>query len=120
MDAKGALAAINLTHLSSGTCPRASYCRYAFAWCVSLCAVLSACGDADTPSLDIAARVDTVLDAVDRLRQKVRNMRKTGLETTGQYAVENLAFKVLRRSGELDRLADLKAKAYDETLSLPE
>ena len=64
--------------------------------------------------------LDTVLDAVDRLRQKVRNMRKTGLETTGQYSVENLAFKVLRRSGELDRLADLKAKAYDETLSLPE
>lgn len=64
--------------------------------------------------------LDTVLDAIDRLRQKVRNMRKTGLESTGQYSVENLAFKVLRRSGELDRLADLKAKAYDETLSLPE
>ena len=63
MDAEGALAAINLTLLSSGTCPRDSYCRYAFAWCVSLCVVLSACGDAGTPSMDIAAGVDTVLDA---------------------------------------------------------
>ncbi len=64
--------------------------------------------------------LDIVLDAIDRLRAKIRNMRQTGLEKTGQYSVENLAFKVLRRSGELDRLADLKAKAYDETLSLPE
>ena len=64
--------------------------------------------------------LDTVLDTVDRLRQKIRNMRKTGLEDTGQYSVENLAFKVLRRSGELDRLAGLKAKVYDKSLSLPE
>lgn len=64
--------------------------------------------------------LDTVLDAIDRLRAKIRNMRKTGLESTGEYSVENLAFKVLRRSKELDRLADLKAKAYDEALSLPE
>lgn len=64
--------------------------------------------------------LDTALDTVDRLRQKIRNMRKTGLEDTGQYSVENLAFKVLRRSGELDRLAGLKAKVYDKSLSLPE
>lgn len=63
---------------------------------------------------------EVVLDAIDRLRAKVRNMRKTGLEKAGEFSVENLAFKVLRRSGELDRLADLKAKAYDEALSLPE
>tara|TARA_B100000575_G_scaffold294441_1_gene310409 strand:- start:515 stop:1456 length:942 start_codon:yes stop_codon:yes gene_type:complete len=61
---------------------------------------------------------DAVLDAIDRLKAKVRDMRKTGLEGAGQYSVENLAFKVLRRSEELGRLSDLKAKAYDELMSI--
>ena len=30
--------------------------------------------------------LDTVLDAIDRLRAKIRNMRKTGLESTGEYS----------------------------------
>ena len=61
---------------------------------------------------------DKVLDAIDRLKAKIRNMRKTGLEGAGQVSVENLAFKVLRRSEELKRLSDLKAKAYDELMSV--
>tara|TARA_R110002124_G_scaffold158075_1_gene325165 strand:+ start:1106 stop:2014 length:909 start_codon:yes stop_codon:yes gene_type:complete len=59
-----------------------------------------------------------VLDSIDRLRAKIRNMRKTGLEGAGQFSVENLAFKVLRRSEELGRLANLKAKAYDELMTI--
>ena len=58
------------------------------------------------------------LDAIDRLKTKIRNMRKAGLEGAGQFSVENLAFKVLRRSEELKRLSDLKAKAYDELMSV--
>ena len=61
---------------------------------------------------------EEVLDAVDRLKAKIRRMRKAGLEGAGQYSVENLAFKVLRRSEELRRLSDLKAKAYDELMSI--
>ena len=61
---------------------------------------------------------EEVLDAVDRLKAKIRNMRKAGLEGAGQYSVENLAFKVLRRSEELGRLSALKAKAYDELMSI--
>ena len=63
---------------------------------------------------------DTVLDAIDRLKAKIRNMRKTGLEGAGQYSVENLAFKVLRRSEELKRLSDLKVQAYDSLMTIPE
>ena len=62
---------------------------------------------------------DEVLDAIDRLKAKIRNMRRSGLEGTGQYSVENLSFKVLRRSEELSRLSDLKAKAYDERMTIP-
>ena len=63
---------------------------------------------------------DVILDAIDRLKTKIRNMRKTGLEGAGQYSVENLAFKVLRRSEELKRLSDLKVQAYDSLMSIPE
>ena len=62
---------------------------------------------------------DEVLDAIDRLKAKIRNMRRSGLESTGQYSVENLTFKVLRRSEELSRLSDIKAKAYDERMTIP-
>ena len=61
---------------------------------------------------------EEILDSIDRLRAKIRRMRKTGLEGAGQYSVENLAFKVLRRSEELGRLSALKAKAYDELMSI--
>jgi hypothetical protein len=59
------------------------------------------------------------LDAIDRLKQKVRNLRKTGLsKDDGVYSVENLAFKTLRRSGDLERLSTLKNKAYDKHMSI--
>tara|TARA_R110002073_G_scaffold120269_1_gene262125 strand:+ start:567 stop:1475 length:909 start_codon:yes stop_codon:yes gene_type:complete len=61
---------------------------------------------------------DTILDAIDRLKTKIRNMRQSGLEGAGQFSVENLAFKVLRRSEELKRLSNLKAKAYDEFMTI--
>ena len=61
---------------------------------------------------------DALLDALDRWKTQIRNMRKSGLAGAGQYPVDNLAFKVLRRSEELGRLSDLKAKAYDETMSI--
>ena len=56
----------------------------------------------------------------DKLKQKIRKMRKTGLETVGAYSVENLAFKVLRRNDYLEKLSDAKRKAYDKMLSLKE
>ncbi len=63
---------------------------------------------------------DAILDAIDRLKAKIRNMRQSGLEGAGQFSVENLAFKVLRRSEELKRLSDLKVQAYDSLMSIPE
>ena len=68
--------------------------------------------------LDEEDEEEKVLDAIDRLKAKIRNMRKTGLEGAGQFSVENLAFKVLRRSEELKRLSDLKVKAYDSMMTV--
>ena len=59
-------------------------------------------------------------DSVISLKKKLRKMRKCGLEKGGEFSVENLAFKVLRRNGYLTKLNDLKLKAYDSLLSLEE
>jgi len=47
-------------------------------------------------------------------------MRKAGLEREGEYSVENLTYKVLRRIGYLDKLRDLGIEAYDVSMSLEE
>jgi predicted nucleotidyltransferase len=54
----------------------------------------------------------------EKLRDKIKRMRQAGLETKGEYSVENLAFKELRNEGQLDRLHDLRQRAYDDYLSI--
>ena len=77
--------------------------------------------------MDQVDRVDKLIDDgkyeeaekyADKLKEKIRKMRKTGLETIGAYSVENLAFKVLRRTDYLEKLSNAKRKAYDSMLSL--
>jgi hypothetical protein len=60
------------------------------------------------------------LNKINRLREKIRKFRKIGLETDGEYSIENLTFKVLRRNGYLKKLSDLKKNTYDEMMSLEE
>ena len=45
-------------------------------------------------------------------------MRRTGLARDGIYSPENLAFKMLRNSGYLEKLSSLKIEAYDRMMSL--
>ena len=56
----------------------------------------------------------------DRLKAKIRNYRQSGLETGGEFSVENLVFKALRNGGELKKLSDLKREAYDNMMSINE
>ena len=55
-----------------------------------------------------------------KIRNKIKKFRKAGLETAGEYSVENLAFKTLRNNGYLKKLSDLKRDAYDAMMSLKE
>ena len=55
---------------------------------------------------------------VDKLTEKIKKMRQSGLETGGEFSVENIVFKVLRRNGMLDRLYDIKTVAYDNSVTL--
>jgi hypothetical protein len=64
---------------------------------------------------------DRAIRMIDRAKQKIRDMRKAGLESEeSEFSPENIAFKILRRDGVLDNLADLKQQAYDAKMSLSE
>jgi len=55
------------------------------------------------------------------MKEKIRKLRKCGLETpAGAYSPENLAFKVLRRNGYLEKLGDLRDNSYDRLMSVTE
>ncbi len=66
-----------------------------------------------------AGRYKIALRNIDRLKKKIRNMRRAGLESAKQeFSVENIAFKILRRNDILGLLNDLKLKAYDSMLAM--
>ena len=45
-------------------------------------------------------------------------MRNSGLERGGEFSLENIVFKVLRRTPFMDILDSFKAKAYDTLMSI--
>ena len=61
----------------------------------------------------------SALSAVERLKLKIRSMRRAGLESPKQeFSAENIAFKILRREDALQKLNDLKYDAYDNIMSM--
>lgn len=52
------------------------------------------------------------------VKDAVKNMRRSGLAANGEYGAENLAFKMLRNQGLLDKLYDSYTVAQDRRLSL--
>tara|TARA_R110000744_G_scaffold244220_1_gene361110 strand:- start:1348 stop:2259 length:912 start_codon:yes stop_codon:yes gene_type:complete len=70
--------------------------------------------------LQTAEKYEEVYGDTDRLRSKLADYRSAGLEAGGEFSVENLVFKALRNSGELEKLSDLKRQAYDSMMSVVE
>ena len=44
------------------------------------------------------------------LKNKIKKYRQSGLDKAGEFAVENLVFKILRNSGYLEKMVDMKNK----------
>ena len=65
-------------------------------------------------------KYEEVYGDTERLRDKLRNYRQSGLETGGEFSVENLVFKYLRNTEEIGRIMDLKKDAYDAMMSVSE
>ena len=70
--------------------------------------------------IDSAMQSPNRLKEIDKLKEKIRNMRQCGLETGGEYSNENLAFKTLRNIGAITRLYAQADVDYDEMMSLNE
>ena len=60
------------------------------------------------------------LEAITQLWDKIKAMRKIGLEQHGEFGCENIAFKMLRNSGCIKLLKDTKTELEDQELSLRE
>ena len=61
-------------------------------------------------------KYEKVHSSVERLRKKLKNMRSAGLEDEGIYSIENLAFKLLRNSGQISKLMILGNDSYDKMM----
>ena len=57
-------------------------------------------------------------DLAEKLLEKIKKMRKSGLADGGEFSVENLVFKKLRDNGVIEKLMKVKKEDYDKKLSL--
>ena len=73
---------------------------------------------------DLVKQIDHAIAAADepsdirRVTAKLRKMRQSGLDSAGEFSVENLAFKVLRNLGYISKLSKAFYQKQDDQLSL--
>lgn len=68
--------------------------------------------------IDHAIRDADSADDIQRIIDKIRKMRQSGLDQSGEFSIENLAYKILRNIGYLDRLYQARDSQIDQDLSL--
>ena len=55
---------------------------------------------------------------MEKVKTDIKKMRQAGLAANGEFGAENLAYKMLRSKGLLDKLWDSATQAQDEKLSI--
>lgn len=60
------------------------------------------------------------MSKIEKMKEKIKNMRQSGLQRAGEYSAENLAFKLLRRTSYIKKLYDAYDNDYDSYMSLNE
>jgi hypothetical protein len=75
---------------------------------------------ADLDSRIHAAIKSKNIEAISTLWNKIKAMRKSGLEQHGEFGCENISFKLLRNKGCIQLLKDAMTAAQDRELSLRE
>ena len=73
--------------------------------------------DTVVKNMDAGNYAEAVQQA-ERISKKIKKMRQCGLEKGGEFSIENLVFKILRRKGMIEKLHDVKLEAYDRLMSL--
>jgi len=64
--------------------------------------------------LESNMEVDKLLDKLKKTWKRIKDARQAGLQKEGEYSIENLIFKLLRRNGYVERLLNVKKEAYDK------
>ena len=59
-------------------------------------------------------------EIIKKLKDKIKKLRQTGLDRSGEFSSENLAFKILRNTGYLEKMVTLKNDYLTQELSLNE
>jgi len=63
---------------------------------------------------------DDFLIKYTQLKNKIKKYRQSGLSDKGEFSIENLVFKVLRNTGYLEKMVDIKNEYLTKELSLNE
>ena len=63
-------------------------------------------------------RYKKVIQMIESIKTKLKRMRQSGLERGGEFSVENLAFKALRRSPFIAMISKMKDDAYDKIMTM--
>ena len=74
---------------------------------------------------DLGHRIEQAIasgdyEQITALAKKIKEMRQAGLDAHGEFGAENLAFKILRKQGLIQKLHDARNAAKDQLLSLDE
>jgi predicted nucleotidyltransferase len=73
---------------------------------------------------DLVKQIDVAVDRADdpndikRIIDKIRKMRRSGLDSEGEFGVENLTFKILRNLGYIDKLTSEFHYQQDQAISI--
>jgi hypothetical protein len=74
---------------------------------------------------DLGNRIESAIatgdyEQISAMANRVKEYRQAGLDQHGEFGPENLAFKILRKQGLIQKLYDARAAAKDQDLSLDE
>lgn len=68
--------------------------------------------------IDKAISNNATEESIEKIKEKLRNMRKSGLEQAGEFSIENLTFKQLRANGYIEKLYKFARDRKSQNLSL--
>lgn len=72
----------------------------------------------DIEDIESTKDIDKILSKTKKIKDRIKRMRKSGLEKGGEFSIENLAFKYLRNKGYVEKIFSLRKDATDKKLSL--
>lgn len=68
--------------------------------------------------LNLEQDSETSVADINKLKEKIRELRRSGLEKSGEYSSENITYKLLRNTKLLDKLSDIQQNILVSELQL--